>query len=192
VLFIGNLIPHISPAFNDSLNDSLVAIRDPYRKVLRKYTREGAIYNFDQLDTNYKWFATYHSPEFLEAFQKQYQKLYPEDQAGLADKLKRELLEADKTEFFIALYAKARGLKRMTGENNLWVISLLVGDKVLHPIAVENISLTPFQYHFYPYLDKWYLGYRVVFPLDASQIQKESMTLQLSSVAGNSKVTFIK
>lgn len=180
------LIPSTLFAFRDSL----VSLGNPYEKVLGKYTKVNAVYDIDELDTRYKWYATFHSQKFRKALLKRYEKFYPRGQDALAKKYISEMAGPEQTEFFVALYARERGLKRLAGSQNLWAVSLLVEDKEYQPVLLEELRLTPFQYQFYPYLDKWYLGYRVVFPYSVKESSGKEISLRLSSVGGVSKVTF--
>ena len=186
VLFLFTFYPTSGLAYNDSL----VSLTSSYNKVLRKYTKSGSAYNIDQLNTRFKCYATYHSPEFLETFYKRFAQFYPEGQEGYAEELKNKMTSPNQAVFFIALYSEKSGLKRMTGDKNLWDIALLVKGEVFKPVSVERVLLTPFEYRFYPYVDKWYHAYRVVFPFDAIQTKTPEMALQISSVAGVSKLNF--
>lgn len=173
-----------------AINKSLLELTSPYKKVLRKYTREGKIYSMKHLDTVYRWYATYQSPTFRKAVQEKMDKLYP---YGLSERTQASLEPIGndhQTEFFVALYARDQGLKRMHGEENLWEIHLVVDNETFRPVKVERLKTTPYLVTFYPYLDKWHYGYRVVFPYNIQSSDAKKMILALSSVGGTSQVKF--
>lgn len=173
-------------------NQNLLAIANPYLKVLRKYTKEGSVYSLQDIDTRFKWFATYHSPEFQNAFQKYFDKWYPEGQEGYAQKLKSLLQAPGQTLFIVSLYAKPNSLKDMDQFKNLWDLSLMVKGEALKPLIVEEIPLTSFQARFYPYVTKWYRTFRVIFPYDWNNAPVNEVNLLLTSVGGTSRLKFKK
>ncbi len=174
-----------------TLASDLLALSNPYGKVLREYTRSGSVYSLQDLDTRFKWIATYHSPEFISAFETYWLKFYPNGQEGYARELKEKIIpKPGQIEFMVALYAKPQSLKDLGDKFSLWELTLQVGQKNLHPILVEEIPLTSFQARFYPYVDKWHRTYRVLFSsLELSPANRD-MTLKLNSVAGHSHLQF--
>ncbi len=187
-VFCSLFSPSPNPAW--AFRDSLVSLASPYQKILSKFTRMSQELSFEQFGTKYKWYATFHSKEFREAFEKQYRKFYPNGQAALAEKFFHQYEGPPQTEFFISLYAEDQTLQRMTGSKNLWDLSLVVGQEVFKPVFLEEVPLTAFQYQFYPYLERFYRGYRVVFPFNPEDSSAHRMELQLSSVAGVSTLKF--
>lgn len=183
------LLPGLS--FSQSIDASLTSLASPYKKIVREYTGVGKTYNLNDLTTTYKFYATLHTPKFVDAVQNYVKKLYPNGAPPQAEKYLAQMKTPGQTSFFISLYARARGLKRMgEADADLWQTTLKVGEKSFSPIEVEHVPLTPFQYRFYPYVDKWYFAYRLVFPYDLSQSANQEITLQLSSVGGVSEVRF--
>lgn len=171
-------------------DQSLTSITQPYNKIVSRYTKIGGAYSGTDLDTKFRWYATFHSPDFREAFFQRYHDFYPAGDNPYAKQYMEGSAGPDQTEFFVALYAKRRDLKRMTGPRNLWDISLLAGDKTLKPIRLEEVPVTSLQEGLYPYLEKWYRAYRVVFPISKENISHGELVLQLSGVGGDSKLTF--
>ncbi|MDX1387407.1 MAG: hypothetical protein R3257_07445 [bacterium] len=189
--FILTLGMGFSLGATEKWDDSLYKLASPYKKVFSKYTKKGAKYSFGELTTVYKAFVTYHSPEFLQAVNKEFTKLYPDGPSTYAEVLKVGLEAPGQTEFFIGLYARDRGLRKLSGKKSLWELSLLVGKEVIHPLSVEEVKLTTFHYKFYPYLTrKWFTGYRVVFPFDHKNSPQKEMTLVLSTVRGSERMEF--
>jgi len=173
-------------------NTSLLSLASSYKRVVKKYTKEKAVYSVSDLDVKYRWFATYHSPEFLEAVQEQFAKLYPNGAGKYPEEQKSKMQSPNQSTFMISLYARKSGLKKMVGNKNLWEIDLVVDGEAMKPVSVEGIRVTPFQTKFYPYLQEWYTVYRVVFPVDLVEQKPAQVFLQLSGVDGVSKVIFKK
>lgn len=171
--------------------DSLYKLASPYKRVLNKYTKMGAKYSIGNLTTIYKAFATYHSPEFIKAVDKQFTKLYPDGSSNFAQVLKVGLEEPGQAEFFIALYTRDSGLRKLNGKKTLWNLSLIAGEEVIRPTTVDEVDLTTFHYKFYPYLTKkWFQAYRVIFPFNAQKSLQKEITLELSSVRGTERMNF--
>ncbi len=174
-----------------ALASDLLALSNPYGKVLREYTRGGSVYSLQDLDTRFKWMATYHSPEFIEAFEAYWSKFYPQGQEGYARELKEKIIpKPGQIEFMVALYAKPQSLKDLGDKFSLWELTLQIGQQNLHPILVEEIPLTSFQARFYPYVDKWHRTYRVLFSSLETHPTDHTMILKLNSVAGHSHLEF--
>lgn len=190
ILFIPLFFFISTAAFAQSMNSSLISVTSPYKKVVRKYTEVGKTYDINDVTTTYKWYATLHAPEFVQVVREELQKLYPSGLSPQAEKYFQQMLTPGQTSFFVSLYARQRGLKRMGEDRDLWQSTLKVGNQSYNPIEVERVDLTPFQYRFYPYVDKWYFAYRLVFPYDLTQNPQTPVSLQLSSVGGASEVTY--
>lgn len=190
ILFIPLFFFISTATFAQSMSGSLTSLTSPYKKIVRKYTEVGKIYDMADVTTTYKWYATLHAPEFVQAVQDYAKKLYPNGPSPQAEKYLQQMRTPGQTSFFVSLYARQRGLKRMGESQDLWQSTLKVGGQSYSPIEVERVDLTPFQYRFYPYVDKWYFGYRLVFPYDFTQNPQTPVSLQLSSVGGASEVTY--
>lgn len=170
---------------------SLSEMADPYRRVLSKNTQQGSKHNLQQLNTQFRWFATHLSQDFLAAQAKKHQKHYPQADNPLVEKLKKQLDASPlaQVSFVVGLYAKDRKLKRLNQEDHYWEISLSQGSQVYLPKSVESLSRNPYYQSFFPYLkDKWYQAYLVTF--EGVEPSQKSMKLSLSSVAGLSELKF--
>ncbi len=172
------------------LNSSVLSLTSPYKKTVKKYTKENSHYTIGDLTISYKWYATYHSPTLLAAADKLMKKRYPEGPSPYAAHEKSEMDPERKTEFFLGLYALEPGLREVVGDKNLWEINLKVGDEVFDTLSVEKVDLNPFYYTFYPYLTKWFEGFRVVFPTNVLDSDQKEMTLIISSVRGTGRMEF--
>lgn len=179
-----------SPSAGADLGGSLLSLTNPYKKVVRKYTRENSHYSIGELTTIFKWYATYHSPNFLAAADRLMKKRYPEGASPYAAQEHNEMDPERQTEFFISLYALEPGLKRVVDDKNLWDINLKVGEKVYEAAKVDRVDIDPFYMTFYPYLERWYSGFRVSFPTNVLTSGQDQMTLIISSVRGTSRMEF--
>lgn len=178
------------PVASADMSGSLVSLTSPYKKVVRKYTEEKSHYSIGELTVIFKWFATYHSPKFLEAANRLMKKRYPDGPSPYAAQEHGEMDPERQTEFFISLYALEPGLKRVVGDKSLWDINLKVGGQVFDAAKVERVDIDPFYMTFYPYLERWYEGFRVSFPTNVLTSGQDQMTLVISSVRGTSRMEF--
>ncbi len=169
--------------------DNLLDWTHRYYKVLRKNTKTSVKYNTSDIDAKYRLYATYHSQKFKKAFQKYFNRYYPEGQNGKAGEHYLQQSASEQSEFFVALYAKQISLRELKNPQGFWSVKLHVGNQSFDPVLLEKVPRDAYYKKFYPYLDNWYQGYRVVFPYNAYQ-SKEPMTLVISSVAGISQLEF--
>ena len=172
--------------------NSLSSYLSDYQNVVAKYTRSAKHYNFSQLDTDYHWLATYHSPEMLRAVDTLLKKYYPDGLSPYALQLREAMEPRDQTEFFVAVYARSIQMKRLLGKRNLWAVQLIAGGEIMKPISVEEVDLDPMFYRLYPYLTKWHKGFRVVFPFDAQASSSKKLTLEISGPLGSHQAVFSK
>jgi hypothetical protein len=171
--------------------NDLVSMTDSYQKVLSHFTREEEDFSLAQLDTNYSWIATYHSPELLGAVDRLLKKYYPDGFPPYTRQLRSEMSSQGQTEFFVAMYAKSRQMKKMLGKENLWEMQLMVGGKAIQPVLVKEVEINPIHYRIYPYLTKWHKGFRLVFPFEPGPADSE-FELQISGPFGSHRVKFGK
>jgi len=175
----------------ESWKNSLIGWNDPYYKVLNKNTHRGVALALGYFETKFIWFATHKSEAFRQAYTDFFNRAYPTGAPPLADKLGAPWMAASPNqEFFIALYSKDKKLEILGGDESLWDISLEVGSQVYKPILVENIETSPFEVRFFPYIERWYLTYRVVFPPDSSVDAGAQFKIVLNSVAGRNEIKF--
>lgn len=168
--------------------DSLLSMVDPYQKVLAKYTRREIGLSLNQVDTDYRWYATYHSPELLAAVDKELLKFYPHGLSPYAQELRAEMESPGQTDIFVAMYAKSRELRKLLGQKNLWQVKLIAGSQEMIPVMVEEIEINPMHHKLYPYLSKYYKGYRLVFPFQSAA--PDGFELEISGPLGSHRVKF--
>lgn len=171
--------------------DTVFPVSDPYGKVLRRYTKKGEYYNWQDLQATLIVYATYASDEFREAFRAEYDKVYPLGQDQRAKERAAPWLAPDpEATFFVALYGRKREMMELGNEKSLQDLSLDVGGQVYKPKTVEKISLTPFELYFFNYLNLWYQGYRVVFPYEGLRDRQVPFKLRIHGVAGGGALQF--
>lgn len=172
--------------------DSLLALADPYYKVLAKYTRNAKKYTIANLDTEYLWTATYLSPTFLSAVDQRLRKYYPEGMSPYAAKIRAVLNAPEQTELFVAVFANDRQMKKLLGRKNLWEIKLIADGKIMDPLEVKEVDLTPMHYRIFPYLNKWHKGFRIVFPFNAQASSGGDFYLLISGPLGSQSAHFTR
>jgi hypothetical protein len=172
-------------------DESVFGRRDTYYKVLKKFTRKGTKLALGYLDTNFIWYATYKSEAFRRQFEDYFHRLYPEGQDGLATSSAKPWMEpSDKVEFFVAIFSPAAALQELSGTQSLWDLTLQVEGQVLKPVAIQSLEAGPFEFKFFPYLEKWYRTYRVEFPGETRVASGQPFSLVITSVAGRNELKF--
>ncbi len=171
--------------------DSVFPLKDPYGKVLRRYTQKAEYYNWQDLQATLMVYATYASDEFREAFRAEYDKVYPYGQDQRAKERAAPWVAQDpEATFFVALYGRKREMMELGDEKSLQDLSLDVGGKIYKPKEVQKISLTPFELYFFNYLNLWFQGYRVVFPYEGLRDRQVPFSLRIHGVAGGGALKF--
>lgn len=189
LLLLALILLFAGPAAADS--SSIFGNRDPYFKVLKKFTRKGTELALGDLDTRYIWYATFRSDEFRDAFAAYFKKQYPEGQENLAGKLAKPWMEpSPNAEFFVALYCHDSKLGELGGAESLWDLTLQSGGQILKPLLVEPIEFGPFEARFFPYVMKWYKLYRVVFAGGDWNASGRPFTLNLTGIVGSNSLKF--
>ncbi|HCU23714.1 MAG TPA: hypothetical protein DF383_01755 [Deltaproteobacteria bacterium] len=172
-------------------NGGLFPLGGPYGKALKADTKKGDYYSPDDLSPHLIWYVTFISDAFRDQFLRQYQKIYPEGQDFLAQKKAELWLKPNpEAEFFVALYAHPKEMTNLGDEQSLWDLSLEISGKTYKPSRVEAIDIDPFERRFFSYLNQWYRGYRVVFPVTGLDDRSRAFTLHLTSVTGHSSLKF--
>src|SRR5262245_60985205 len=108
-----------------SAKDSIIPIHDPYAKVVRQYSKRGESYNYQDMQAEIIWWATYASDEFREAFRSEYDRVYPQGQEYRAqEKAKPWRADDPEATFMVGLYAKKREMSDLGDEKSLQDINL--------------------------------------------------------------------
>jgi len=186
VLFLG--FSRQGFAIND---ETVLEERENYYKTLRSWSHVKNNVFFQHLETTFIWHSTFKSEVFRQAFESYFKKLYLEGQEGLATELAQHWMNSSsQSEFFVSLYAAAKGMDNLEGPKSLWDLNLNVGGQLYKPLSIEVLKLSPFYGKFFPYIDRWDRLYRVVFPVDPETLAHQTFSLQLYSIAGASEMKF--
>lgn len=160
-----------------------------YQSVLERFSAARAVY--DNLDTRLFFQATWQSPRFSsERVRREGQfKAWPA--AELEQKLSLEQQRlVDATEFFFAVHANDYRFDDFDRPNTMWRMVLVVGNEELAPVSVERLGRTTFEMRsYYSYMESFWIGYRVRFPLRTLRAG-ETMTLKVASAMGKAELPF--
>ena len=174
-----------------SAKEMIFPIKDPYDKVLHRYSKKAEYYNWQDLQATLIVHATYISNEFRQGFRKQYDNIYPHGQEQRAQERADLWMNPDpEATFFVALYGRKREMMELGNDKSLQDLSLEVGGRNYKPKLVEKISITPFELYFFNYLNLWFQGYRVVFPYEGLRDKEVPFELQIHGVAGGGALKF--
>lgn len=174
-----------------SAKDSVLPLPDPYGKVLRRYSRRGESYSFQDMQAKIIWWATYASDEFRDAFRTEYDRVYPQGQDARAKERSKPWITPDpQATFMVGIYALKREMSDLDSEKSLQDLSLEVDGHFYKPKLIEKIPTTQFEIYFFNYLNLWFKTYRVVFPFEGLHNRDVAFKLHLHGVAGGSALKF--
>lgn len=131
--------------------------KDPYKKILKQWTRHDTVYVLENLEARLDWNATYFSPQFREA--------RAEKMARLREEAAPEPAADPYDEFFIGAYAGSSswsGFGKNTGDWN--IVLEAAGGQPVRPLRFERVAVGQWERILYPYLRKWDQAYLVRFP----------------------------
>jgi len=126
----------------------------------------------DGLDTLFIFYATWLSPEWVDAFAQEFSNIY------YLDAQRREATIAqwrgesqDRVRFFVALYVPDEKGNDLEKPGTLWSVRLVRADeKDYAPVYVRKASMRPEEIsRFFPYSGTWYRAYEVAFPKEAGE-----------------------
>lgn len=166
-----------------------VAEAASYRSVLKRWTREGRDYSFDNLEMRLHWHVTYLSPEFREARREKLASDYEwshEEQTRYDSQEMRETTRED--QFFVAIYAGSNAWPEIGKDTGKWRIVLETGGKRVEPLGLERVSLSEVERGLYPYTDRWSKGFLLRFPKSIKE--GEAFSLKMLGVPANSILTW--
>jgi len=154
-----------------------------YYETLDRWSRSQKVYS--EFETRLYVTATLKSPEFRQAYHKEYSRLYAltekekERRAGIhAD------LASDSTEFYFYAYNPEKGNLDFSKADSVWKV-FLVDDKGVRvpPLEVREIrKITPLIEEFFPYVKSYGKFYTVKFPYSPAL---QGLKLVFTSVLGN-------
>lgn len=167
-------------------------ISKEYHDFLKKWTRDKTIYS--EFETKIHISATYKSPEFMKAYQKEYARLYDDipDHYDEKDKIRDDFDDQYKAFFFYA-YLPDREANDFDLQRSIWKIYLIdEAGKNSDPVEIRRISkITPVIEAFYPYVKKYYGNfYQLKFLSNNNEINKilkaenQEIKLVFTSVLG--------
>jgi hypothetical protein len=163
------------------------AARD-YTSQLKKWTRHGDIRA--DFDNTIGIDATFHSPEFQEAYAAKWAEVYKLDPPEAA-RVKAQLLAAiaDHYEFYVETSAHTYALNDLGSSKTIWRVSLR--DDGGREVVASEIAAAREQREllmaFYPYAGPWGRGWRVRFPRvlgDQSPLVGENAKSMVLRIAG--------
>jgi hypothetical protein len=164
-----------------------------YLTVLNRWTRSQTVYS--QFETRAHISATYRSPEFKEAYLREYASLYQLDEAE--KKARREIqesLKSDFEEFIFYAYIPEKASNDFDRQGSIWSIFLIgaKGERI-DPVEVRRIDpMTPIITEFYPYANPYYgICYQLRFPpLTKIGFAAGPLRLVFASVIGKVELEF--
>jgi hypothetical protein len=138
---------------------------EKYYSELERNTRTYKLY--DEIESVLIINATFKDRRFLEAFMAEYGRRYGIDDATRDAMLARELGEAEEyNEFFVSAATQVTEWNDFDGKNSIWRLYLVdANGGRTAPLSIERVERgDAFHEEFFPYLDKWSVGYIVKFP----------------------------
>lgn len=154
---------------------------------LAKATRSSRLFNFETLDANLIWHATFFSENFRRVYEERY---IERNHMNALEAAKfvgaEERRQSAGWEFFISFYTK-KDYKKFTMEpDSFWKIHLTTADgEVVRPEEIEAIPVTPYEKVMFSHLNRWSKAYRVTFPKVSLG---DEFALTIESVIGKSTV----
>ncbi len=158
-------------------------LSEEYAESLRTWTRDVTAHS--QLETKFYISATYRSPEFNDAFQKEQARIrqWPEEQTRKQEEMWRRLT-SDYREFLVYAYTSDMEANDFGGRNSIWSVFLLDGKGIRHePLEIRNVERINAELEaFFPFVNKYYgKGYVIRFP---AFVEDSEMRLIFASVLG--------
>ena len=139
-------------------------ISEEYLTVLGQWTRSQIVYS--QFETMAHIRATYRSPEFNQAYQREFGKIYHLRPGETRQEIP-EVTGADFTEFFCYAYTPEKASNDFERRGSIWTIFVVkAGGERVYPVEVSKIDpITPVVNAFFPYVNPYYgISYRLRFP----------------------------
>ena len=136
-----------------------------YQDIQRNWTRSNRVYQ--NLDTSVVVHATYRSPQFLAAWEAEFQSMDNPTQAEMDEIQTRHRLEREREScFFVAVMTGERDWNNLALRNSAWRVYLVTSDG--NRVRSQGIRAVkeqdPLYTHFYPFYDTFFEGYEICFP----------------------------
>lgn len=158
-----------------------------YGNILKADTRSVSIYS--GLDAVLFAYATDETDKFQKARSEKLAEMYHVPAGPLADKRGGDITEPLPGHvFFLAVNTSERGANDLERPTSQWAVSLETGGRVLHPDSIIRLaSRTSAIQSLYPYVDRFFASYRVLFKED---IGPGPYSLVIAGPAGEGRMTF--
>lgn len=164
------------------------ASEQAYQGVLARFTAKRAIY--EGLETQLFVAATLEGPAFVEARVRREGEFKSASAAEVAAALEAERARlSGATEVLFGVHASDRKLDDFDRPNSIWRLALAVGGEERRPLEVKRLGKATRELRsLYPYLDDFWVAYRLRFPgaLTAGQ----GAVLEVASTAGQARLEF--
>lgn len=137
-----------------------------YRSFVHEWTRHKQLYNTVNMQTKIILTATWFSPEFRTAYEKEHiKRKYLDEAEAAVFTAEQERRKGAGDEFFIGFYTRKPYKEFSSGAESFWKAVLTTADGTeLEPVRIEPIPITPYERVMFHYLDRWSYAYRIVFP----------------------------
>lgn len=153
---------------------------DPYIEVVQRWTRSQALHS--GIETRAVVHATFKSREWREAYLLQRADLFalsPDEQTAKAGRVQD--LQLQGTEIFLSIFTPQPEYSRLRFNDPLWSIFIDDRGEKVYPVEVRPVRLPLAKLQaFYPYVERWYLNYNLIFP----PVESESVLLVMTGPLG--------
>jgi hypothetical protein len=155
----------------------LAHAKNPYKKAVKKWTREHEVYQREDFYTSLKWFATLQSDDFIAAKAQEMAQIYEYDGSQHQAYLKKELDQHQPyLSFFVSFYGYDYNNSDISNEKSDWKIQVEVNGERYEPVKIVKIDkLKPLHQRLYPYANLWSRHFFIYFPkpagADSSQVR---------------------
>lgn len=154
-----------------------VHAKNPYKKAIKKWTRDNEVYQREDFYASLKWFATLQSDDFIVAKAQEMAKIYEHDAGQTQIYLKKEMDQHHPyLSFFVSFYGYDYNNSDISNEKAGWKLHVEVNGERYEPTKIVRIDkLKPLHQRLYPYSNIWSRHFFVYFPkpagADASQVK---------------------
>ena len=158
-----------------------------YKREMKRATRRGQLYNVQTWDAKIIWYATFFNDQFRREFAKKHATVHHmgplESAQWMAD---QHFIHNRQWDFVVIIYTKKEFKRLSMDPDSFWEIFLTTGSgETVHPNAIEQIPVSPYEKIMYQHINRWSKLYRVAFPkVDLG----DKIELTLQSVVGQSTV----
>ncbi len=167
-------------------------VKDPaaekaYQELFERYSDREAVY--DGLDTRVFFAGTSQAPAFVEARAKREAefKALPQSEADALLKTEMESA-ATGTEFVVGVHANESKWDDFDKSTSIWRFTLNAGGTDYAPVEVRRIGRSTLNLRgLYPYLDTFWVAYRVRFP---KAVASGTVQLRVASALGKATMEF--